>query len=156
MAETEEYTISQVAELLKISKQTVRRRIESGEYPAHKVKDKAGVEVWMIPARVIDEAVMTKEVLTLNRPIPVSELKSALIEAFEIALENKIISLKESLREEIREEFREEIEKLKEQIITKDDLEELKTEIHVLNENLDIQALREALKKKSFWDRFKK
>lgn len=135
MAETEEYTISQVAELLKISKQTVRRRIESGEYPAHKVKDKAGVEVWMIPARVIDEAVMTKEVLTLNRPIPVSELKSALIEAFEIALENKIISLKESLR---------------------DDLEELKTEIHALNENLDIQALREALKKKSFWDRFKK
>lgn len=138
-------TISQAAELAKCDKQTIRRNNEKNMYPgSRKMKEKSGIEVWMIPKKYFNEAYVTKEVAQFTRQISIPELMNA----FSMMMQLEVTPLKEEI---IR--LSDEITRLN---VSNDDLEELKREIHDINNKLDVDALREALKKKTFWDKFKK
>lgn len=142
--EEEMITISQAAQLAKRDKQTIRRNIEKNMYPGScKIKESSGVEVWMIPKKYFDEAYVIKEVAQLTRQISVPEL----MKAFSMMIQIEVAPLKEEIKnlKNVITEFN----------LSNDNLEELKKEIYDINNKLDIETLREALKRKSFWDKFK-
>lgn len=146
--EEEVITITQAAELANCDKQTIRRNINKNMYPgAYKVKEASGIEVWMIPKRYFDQAYITKDVAQLTRQISVPELMNAFSMMIEMRLETKITPLKEEI-----ERLRDEIAQLS---LTNDDFDELKKELSDINGKLDIEYLREALKKPSIWEKFK-
>ena len=146
-----EYTISQVEEITGLSNQTIRRRCVAGEYEgAHKI-EVAGIEVWMIPAYHFDEAIEMKDALPMTRSISVAELKNTIRNTFGEILDEKLEEKIAPLREELDEIST----KVNELVITSEELENLKMEIHNLDGKLDIDYHRHAFEKKSWWRRIK-
>ena len=77
--------IDQAAQLLGVSKDTVRRRIKSGEYQAEKVAGTYGIE-WRLPEEQFQQAAVIKEavpmdgevVVPMGRQVTVAELEQAM------------------------------------------------------------------------------
>lgn len=95
-------TIKQAAKLLKISEQTVRRRINKGEIPAKKEMTEFG-EVWFIPADFITAASSTVEVVSLTREVSLGEMERVMTYAIEEAVKKVMDEKVAPLHEEIRQ-----------------------------------------------------
>lgn len=101
-------TVKQVAKILKVSEQTVKRRIRIGEYRAEK-RPLPGKEnyMWVIPKTQINAAMQTIDAVQTTRQITVSELQEAMGKTIEgivkeetAALRNQIDFLQEQLKEQ--------------------------------------------------------
>jgi len=92
-------TIEETAQLLKVSKDTVRRRIKAGEYEAEKI-DGAYGEQWFLPKNQFDYAVETREVVSVNRAVSVAELQQGMQKAIADAL-TPIIAETTALKEQV-------------------------------------------------------
>lgn len=88
-----EMTIKEAAQALNVSTQTVRRRIERGEYKARKEVSELG-QRWLIPASQIKAAVQDIAVVNVTRQVTLSELQDTI----KSALDNMVI---ESLVKEV-------------------------------------------------------
>ena len=122
-----EYTIKQAAEIMEVSKSTVRRRINNGELKAEKKQGPYGQQYY-IPESELDQAVIDKEIMEVrevNQPIDkeqfINELSEALtdnikgnIDRAEDTLQETIEGQNEQLQQDIQE-LRKEVEGLKEQ-----------------------------------------
>ena len=88
----DKYTIKEVAEILEVSKSTVRRRIKSGKIKAHKEKSPYG-EQYFIPADEIDQPTVENEILEFkqhNKVMKKEEIVNALVEATESRFKEQI------------------------------------------------------------------
>lgn len=122
-------TIKQVAKVLKVSEQTVRRRIAKGEIPAQKEPTEFG-EVWYIPASHIAAATQTVEVVPITRTITPAEVGQIV----ENAVARVVAVQVEPMKEEMRQ---------------------LRSELEAYHRRVD-ERLREAVKppeRKGFWSR---
>lgn len=102
-------SIEQVAQLLNVSKDTVRRRIKIGELVAEKHIGAYG-EQWFLPENQFDTARMIQDVVPVTRSVSVSELQAVMQKA-----------LAETVTQAVQEEtgkLMEEIKSLKEQLAT--------------------------------------
>jgi predicted RecB family endonuclease len=133
------YSALEVAEIKRLTKQAVIDGCKRGQYPGAKKTDptrgsKQGL--WFIPKHVINEPVVTQDVVAVNRQITPQDLKNA---------------LKETLREEVQAIVREE---------TAAAAEEIKQEIwrSAAQKTNEIEALGTRMERlhnhKSFWQRF--
>lgn len=83
MGDKKEYTIKEVAEILDISKSTVRRRIKDNELKATKRKTRYGQQ-YFIPASEINQAIRERSIVNIkevNKPISQEDLMNELVEA---------------------------------------------------------------------------
>ena len=109
-------TIDQVAQLMKVSKDTIRRRVREGEYVAEKHVGPYG-EQWYLPESQFDQARIIQEVVPMTRSVAVSELQATL----QLALSEVVTQAVQQETATIREEtgkLMEEIKSLKEQLAT--------------------------------------
>lgn len=81
--------IGQVAEILEVSKDTVRRRIKSGEIEAEKRLGKNG-EQWMIDGDKLQKAMQEIEVVPVSRAVSVAELEQAMRKAIAAAVSEAV------------------------------------------------------------------
>jgi len=95
-------TVEQVAELLKISTKTVRRRIISGKMQASKLKID-GIEKYLIPAEQFNTAFEVQEVAQITRAITPVEFKKLLEAILEPVKKSQLVLCEQNelLREEI-------------------------------------------------------
>lgn len=120
-------SIEQVAQLLNVSKDTVRRRIKIGELVAEKHIGAYG-EQWFLPENQFDTARMIQDVVPVTRSVSVSELQAvmqkALSETVTQAVQQETAAIREeteAIRKTAEEQtgrLMEEIQSLKEQLAT--------------------------------------
>ena len=164
---TRDLSIEQAAQLLGVSKDTVRRRIKSGEYQAEKKIGPYGEE-WRLPEAQFKQAVEVKDVVPIARQVTVAELEQAMQRLMQNAANKAVIQamsdqtnkIKVELyktKEELKEELREAREELKE---TKETVSSLSEQIEAQNKALNghyklvderLREISERNKKKSFW-----
>lgn len=75
-----EYTISEVAEILEVSTSTVRRRIKKGDINATKREGVYG-QTYFIPKEEINKAVATEEVALVEQKMSKEDIRKAIVEA---------------------------------------------------------------------------
>ena len=100
-------TIDQVAKLLDVSKDTVRRRIKIGELIAEKHDGPYGLQ-WMLPEEQFDQARMIHEVVPVTRSVNVAELQALMSQSVSAVVSKTIQDETQGLRSQI--------ESLKEQL----------------------------------------
>lgn len=100
-------TIDQVAKLLDVSKDTVRRRIKIGELIAEKHDGPYGLQ-WMLPEEQFDQARMIHEVVPVTRSVNVAELQALMSQSVSAVVSKTIQEETQGLRSQI--------ESLKEQL----------------------------------------
>lgn len=161
-------SIEQAAQLLGVSKDTIRRRIKSGEYQAEKVAGPYGVE-WRLPEAQFNQVLVTKEAVPMDgevivpmaRQVTVAELEQAMQRLMQNAANKAMSQAMQAQTKKIKEELQETKAELKEE------LREAKETIDILTERIDSQnlalnnhfklvddrlrAIAEKNKKKSFW-----
>lgn len=127
-------SIEQAAQILGVSKDTVRRRIKSGEYQAEK---KVGVygEEWKLPAFQFDKAIEIKEVVPMTRQVTVVELEQAMQRLMQNAANKAMSQAMQEQTKKIKDELQETKTELKEE------LREAKETIDILTERLDSQGI---------------
>lgn len=91
-------TIKQAAKALKVSEQTVRRRIAKGILPAKKEMTTFG-EVWYIPATAINAATQTVDVVPIPRTLTPAEMGQIVSEAVNAAVSVQVEPIKEEMRQ---------------------------------------------------------
>jgi excisionase family DNA binding protein len=163
-------SIDQVAQLLGVSKDTIRRRIKSGEYQAEKVVGAYGEE-WRLPEFQFNKAIEIKEAVPMAgevtvpmaRQVTVAELEQAMQRLMQNAANKAMSRAMQEQTTKIKEELQETKAELKEE------LREAKETIDILTERIDTQglalnnhfqlvderlrAIAEKNKKKSLWAR---
>lgn len=118
-----EMTIKEAAQALNVSTQTVRRRIERGEYKARKEVSELG-QRWLIPASQIKAAVQDIAVVNVTRQVTLSELQDTIKSALDnMVIESLVKEVElvaaEAVTQAVQEEtgkLMEEIKSLKEQL----------------------------------------
>ena len=94
-------TIEQVAEILDCSKDTVRRRIKSGEIDAEKRIGNFGLQ-WMIDSDKFNKVMQVVDVVPVTRSISIAELEGAMqrtiANAVSSAVKAEIQPLKEHMQ----------------------------------------------------------
>lgn len=101
-----EYTIQETAEILEISKSTVRRRIKSGKLKAELKPGPYGKQYY-IPENELDQAVTDKEVMDIkevSQPIDKEKFLSELTDAIGDDLSGEIEKVEDNLKETIKQE----------------------------------------------------
>ena len=93
-------TIGQVAKLLEVSKDTVRRRIKAGELIAEKQEGPYG-EQYMLPEEQFDQARIIHEVVPVTRSVTVSELQALMGQSLTAAVSKTIQEETQGLRSQI-------------------------------------------------------
>lgn len=93
-------TIGQVAKLLEVSKDTVRRRIKAGELIAEKQEGPYG-EQYMLPEEQFDQARMIHEVVPVTRSVNVAELQTLMSSSVSAVVSKTIQEETKGLREQI-------------------------------------------------------
>lgn len=160
--------IDQAAQLLGVSKDTVRRRIKSGEYQAEKVTGTYGIE-WRLPEEQFQQAAVIKEavpmdgevVVPMGRQVTVAELEQAMQQlmqnaankAMRQAMQEQTNKIKEELQEtkvELREELREAKETI-DMLTERIDSQNLALNNHFKLVDDRLRTIAERNKKKSFW-----
>lgn len=111
------YSIKEASEYLKVSADTIRRRIKEGKIQAHKVDGKNGPQ-WVIP----------EEELTGNNATQIIEVVPVRMEITPEVMQKYIMQAMEQVETQHKEE-----------------LQDLKEEVKALNEN--VQVLSSALEK---------
>ena len=76
----DEYTISEVAQILDVSTSTVRRRIKNGKLKANK-RDSVYGPTYFIPQQEINKAVATEEVALVEQKMSKEDIRKAVVEA---------------------------------------------------------------------------
>jgi excisionase family DNA binding protein len=109
-------SIEQVAQLLNVSKDTVRRRIKKGELVAEKHIGAYG-EQWFLPENQFDTARMIQDVVPVTRSVSVSELQAVMQKALAETVTQAVQQETATIREETGK-LMEEIKSLKEQLAT--------------------------------------
>ena len=125
-------TIDEAAQLLGISKDTVRRRIKDKEYIAKKQVGPFGLQ-WYLPEDQFNKAMVTEEVIQVTRAVPLAELHGI---------------IRQSMQEAIQEEtkgLREQIESLQGQLAAAQ-------ETNAAQQKIITEAL-EGMAKRSLWSR---
>lgn len=115
------YTIKQAAEILEVSKSTIRRRIKSGSIDANKEEGPYG-EQYFIPEAELDHAVAENDIVEVgqvNKPISKDMILNELSEA--INKQNR--ALVEEVKEDINQKFEQQEQAISE---LKNELKELK------------------------------
>ena len=120
-----EMTIKEAAQALNVSTQTIRRRIERGEYKARKEVSELG-QRWLIPASQIKAAVQDIAVVNVTRQVTLSELQDTIKSALDnMVIESLVKEVElvaaEAVTQAVQEEtgkLMEEIKSLKEQLAT--------------------------------------
>lgn len=134
-------TIEQCAELLKVSKDTIRRRIKTGEIDAEKKIGDYGLQ-WMIDKAAINRAMQNIEVVPITRSVSVAELEQAMQRTIASAVSNAVKAEIEPLKAEVQA--------LNEKLDRQD--EALKNHYQLVDERL--RALHEVKQQsKSFWQK---
>lgn len=133
-------TIDQVAKLLDVSKDTVRRRIKIGELIAEKHDGPYGLQ-WMLPEEQFDQARMIHEVVPVTRSINVAELQALMSQSVSAVVSKTIQEETQGLRGRI--------ESLKEQLAAQEQL------LREQNEMLKVMAAERSqqMSKGSLWSR---
>lgn len=93
-------TIEQAAQLLKVSKDTIRRRIKANEVQAEKHPGPYG-DQWLLPSFQFEQAAMIQDVIPMTRQVSVAELQQAMqrgiADAVAHAMKAETAELKEKL-----------------------------------------------------------
>ena len=131
-------TIGQVAKLLEVSKDTVRRRIKAGELIAEKQEGPYG-EQYMLPEEQFDQARIIHEVIPVTRSVTVSELQALMGQSLTAAVSKTIQEETQGLRSQI--------DSLKEQL-------EAQQEANAAHQQRIEELLKEQqMSKSSLWSR---
>ena len=156
----EKYTIKQAADILNVSKSTVRRRIKSGKLNANKEKSVYG-EQYFIPADEIDQAIAENEIMEfnhINRPIDkekfINDLKIAMKERDEALIDDVVDKVANKLEEQqdaIKQDNEALIEEVADKVADKINQEQQKKNEKLVNE---IEKLKE-LQQKTLFDKIK-
>ena len=88
--------IEQTAQLLNVSKDTVRRRIKAGEIQAEKMQSPYG-EQWFVPEDQFSQAHMIEEVVPMTRNVSVGDLQLAMQRAIADAVTTQTQELSDRL-----------------------------------------------------------
>lgn len=115
------YTIKQAAEILEVSKSTIRRRIKSGSINAKKEEGPYGKQ-YFIPEEELDHAVAENDIIEIgqvNKPISKDMILNELTEA--INKQNK--ALVEEVKADINQKFEQQEQAIND---LKNELKELK------------------------------
>lgn len=139
-------TIEQCAELLKVSKDTIRRRIKTGEIDAEKKIGDYGLQ-WMIDADKINKSMQSIEVVPITRSVSVAELEQAMARTIASAVSNAVSN---AVKAEV-EPLRAEVQALNDKLDKQD--EALKNHYQLVDERL--RALHDVKQnERSWWQRF--
>ena len=130
-------TIDQVAKLLDVSKDTVRRRIKIGELIAEKHDGPYGLQ-WMLPEEQFDQARMIHEVVPVTRSVNVAELQALMSQSVSAVVSKTIQDETQGLRSQI--------ESLKEQLA-------VQQETTAAHQQRIEELLKEQQSKGSLWSR---
>lgn len=132
-------SIEQAAQILGVSKDTVRRRIKSGEYQAEKKIGPYGEE-WRLPENQFNQAVEIKEVVPMTRQVTVAELEQAMQRLMQNAANKAVIQAMNDQTTRIKVELYKTKEELKEELReAKEELKETKETVHSLTEQIEAQ-----------------
>jgi excisionase family DNA binding protein len=134
-------TIDECAKLLDCSKDTVRRRIKTGEIDAEKRIGNFGLQ-WMINSEKINKAMQDIAVVPITRAVSVAELEQAMQKVIANAVTNAVQSEITTLREHMQ--------MLNDKLDKQDEL--LKNHYKLVDERLK-SSIDE--KNKSFWKKVK-
>ena len=97
----ETYSIAEAAELLGLSRKTVRRRIHRGELPAELVDGPYGQQ-YIIPAEAINTAQQIIDVVKVERTTDPRTLALAIVQALETRdrdLQDEVVQLRQQVTE---------------------------------------------------------
>ena len=133
-------TIEQVAEILDCSKDTVRRRIKTGEIDAEKRIGNFGLQ-WMVDADKFNKVMQVVDVVPVTRSVSVAELEGAM----QKAISNAVAS---ALQAELQP-LKDHVQILNDKLDKQD--EALKNHYQLVDERL--RALQDKQKPKSWWQR---
>lgn len=92
-------TIEQTADMLGLSKDTIRRRIRSKEIVAEKQVGNYGLQ-WMVDADKLNKAMQAVDVAQVSRAVSVAELETAVTSAIAKVVRDEIQPLKEQLEKQ--------------------------------------------------------
>lgn len=92
------YTSAEVAEIKGVTRQAVNNDIHAGKYPGA-FQLQIGKKPWLIPKAVIDNSVVTQDVVTLTRHMTPGELQQLFNNAVQTAVRAEIEQLKRDLTE---------------------------------------------------------
>ena len=150
--------IDQVSQLLGVSKDTVRRRIKSGELVAEKKIGPYGAE-WALPESQFDKARMIHEVIPVTRSVTVTELqavmKKSLTEIISTVVQEETAIISKNGEEKSRELLNQ-IEFLKNQLALQQQSIKQLLEANEQQQQLINNALETAIKQQnnSLWTKF--
>lgn len=133
-------TIEQVAEILDCSKDTVRRRIKTGEIDAEKRIGNFGLQ-WMVDADKFNKVMQVVDVVPVTRSVSVAELEGAM----QKAISNAVAS---ALQAELQP-LKDHVQILNDKLDKQD--EALKNHYQLVDERL--RALHDKQQPKSWWQR---
>lgn len=167
---SKDLSIEQAAQLLGVSKDTVRRRIKSGEYQAEKKMGPYGEE-WRLAEGQFNQAVESKEIVPMARQVTVAELEQAMQRLMQNAANKAVMQAMHEQTTQIKvelyktkEELKEELREAKEELIeTKETVNSLAEQIEAQNRSLNnhyrlvderLREISERNKKKTLWSRF--
>jgi len=133
-------TIEQCADLLKVSKDTIRRRIKSKEIEAEKQIGDYGLQ-WMIPAETINKAMQDIEVIPVTRSVSVAELEQAMARTIASAVTSAVQAELQPLKEQVQV--------LNEKLDKQDVM--LNEHYKMVDERLRLLNIKNDIKPKSWW-----
>lgn len=116
MAEKQYIGIVEAARLLGVSRDTVRRKIASGEYGAKKVTGPYG-EQWQLEAAQFNKPTYTEEVAAVTKQISLVELYNAIGRGTREAFREEAAQLKQD-----NEELRKQVSEMQEELQNQRDL----------------------------------
>ena len=149
------YTIKQAAQIIKVSEQTIRRRIKDGTLPGEKVKDEYGVDRWLIPTNAIDVSVEIRDVVPLTRQVSLIEMQTAMQNALSAAVQKEVAPLMEQnklLADALADQDKKINNLLEIQKNGNHQFLKLREELEAHNRRTD-ERLRGAMAPKSLWQR---
>jgi len=99
------YSVKEVAEILKVSDQTVKRRIKTKEYKAIQQELPGKQYRWMIPKSQIQVATQTIDTVPMTRAVTVEALQEAMRDTIDQAVENRMMELEERMKKNLEDQF---------------------------------------------------
>jgi len=135
-------TIDQVADLLECSKDTVRRRIKSGEIDAEKRIGNYGLQ-WMVDADKFNKVMQVVDAVPVTRSVSVAELEQAMQKAIANAVSSAVNTEIKPLQENI--------DLLNDKLDKQEEM--LKNHYRLVDERLrSLSAVKE--NNETFWERY--
>lgn len=140
-------TIDQAAQLLGVSKDTVRRRIRAGELQAEKQQGPYG-EQYFLPESQFDQARIVQDVVPVTRSVTVAELQAVMQKAIAAAVTEAVQIETAAIQEQAdkhAQQLQQQVEELKAQLAAAQESQDahnrsVENQLQLINEPKSILA----------------